>query len=429
MSVKEIKQVENDINFHMLPNKKHKTITFAVKFRAPLERKTITKRALLPYILKQGTASFPTRKELQEELAELYGAVLSIGGAKKGENHIITFYLEVPNEKFLPDSSSLIERAIQLLHEIVYKPNQEGQGFSPQVFDREKGILRQNIHSIKDDKASYANIRLVDEMCDGEPYSIHAQGYEKDLSSLSNQELFTYYETIRDEEVMDIYVSGDFEADQMLQLLTGQFKRTLKKKESTPFNQEASKRSTDEKELIEEDQIQQAKLNIGYRTNILYRDEKYPALQVFNGMFGGFPSSKLFINVREKNSLAYYAVSRVESHKGLLFVMSGIAPEDYEKALAIIREQKEAMQNGDFTEEELEETKLLIINQLKETLDHAQGMVEFMYQQEVGHKEMPVDELFEGIRQVTKEQVIEVANQVQEAMVYLLTSEGGAGHE
>lgn len=230
-------------------------------------------------------------------------------------------------------------------------------------------------------------------MCAGEPYSIHAQGYEKDLSSLSNQELFTYYETIRDEEVMDIYVSGDFEAEQMLQLLTGQFKRTLKKKESTPSNQEASKRSTDEKELIEEDQIQQAKLNIGYRTNILYRDEKYPALQVFNGMFGGFPSSKLFINVREKNSLAYYAVSRVESHKGLLFVMSGIAPEDYEKALAIIREQKEAMQNGDFTEEELEETKLLIINQLKETLDHAQGMIEFMYQQEVGQKEMPVDEL------------------------------------
>jgi len=429
MSVKEIKQVENDINFHMLPNKKHKTITFAVKFRASLERENITKRALLPYILKQGTASFPTRKELQEELAELYGAVLSIGGAKKGESHIITFYLEVPNEKFLPDSNSLIERAIQLLHEIVYKPNQEGNAFSSQVFDREKGILRQNLRSIKDDKASYANMRLVDEMCAGEPYSIHAQGYEEDLSALSNQELFTYYETIRDEEEMDIYVSGDFEAEQMKQLLTGQFKRTLKKKETASSNQEASKRSTDEKELIEKDQIQQAKLNIGYRTNILYRDEKYPALQVFNGMFGGFPSSKLFINVREKNSLAYYAVSRIESHKGLLFVMSGIAPEDYEKALAIIREQMEAMQNGDFTEEELEETKLLIINQLKETLDHAQGMIEFMYQQEVGQKEMPVDELFEGIRQVTKEQVIEVAKQVQENMVYLLTSEGGAAHE
>ncbi|WP_040980217.1 EF-P 5-aminopentanol modification-associated protein YfmF [Oceanobacillus jeddahense] len=429
MSVKEIKQMENDIHFHMLPNKKHKTLTFAVKFRAPLEKESITKRALLPYILKQGTASLPTRQELQKELAELYGSVLSIGGAKKGENHILTFYLEVPNEKFLPGSNSTIERAIKLLYEIVYEPNQEGDGFSSKVFEREKGILRQNIRSIKDDKASYANMRLVDEMCAGEAYSIHAQGYEKDLSTLSNQDLFTYYQNMREEDEMDIYVSGDFDAEQMMELLTVQFKRTFKKKDAVSSNQATPDWKSDEKELIEKDQIQQAKLNIGYRTNILYRDEKYPALQVFNGMFGGFPSSKLFINVREKNSLAYYAVSRVESHKGLLFVMSGIAPEDYEKALAIIREQMEAMQNGDFTEEELEETKLLIINQLKETLDHAQGMIEFMYQQEVGQKEMPVDELFEGIRQVTKEQVIEVAKQVQENMVYLLTSEGGAAHE
>ncbi|WP_152656342.1 EF-P 5-aminopentanol modification-associated protein YfmF [Oceanobacillus sp. CFH 90083] len=428
MGVKEIKKTENDIQFHMLPNKKHKTLTFAVKFRAPLARETITKRALLPYILKQGTASFPTRKELQQELAELYGSVLSIGGSKKGETHILTFYLEVPNEKFLPDSDSLIERAIKLLYEIVYKPNQENQAFSQRVFEREKEILRQNIHSVKDDKASYANIRLVDEMCAEEAYSIHAQGYEKDLSTFSNQDLFSYYENLREEDGMDIYVSGDFDIEQMMALLTAQFKRSGKKKETEPVNKGTAKQ-TGAKELIEEDQIQQAKLNIGYRTNIFYRDEKYPALQVFNGLFGGFPSSKLFINVREKNSLAYYAVSRVESHKGLLFVMSGIAPADYEKALTIIREQLEAMKNGDFTEEALEETKLLIINQLKETLDHTQGIIEFMYQQVVGHKEITVDELFASIQEVTKEQVIEVAKQVQEDMVYLLTSEGGEAHE
>ncbi|WP_077601219.1 EF-P 5-aminopentanol modification-associated protein YfmF [Oceanobacillus sojae] len=428
MSVKEIRQNENNIQFHMLPNKKHKTLTFAVKFRAPLERETVTKRALLPYVLKQGTASFPTRKELQEELAELYGAVLSIGGSKKGESHILTFYLEVPNEKFLPETNSLMERAIELLYEIVYKPNQEENGFLKRVFNREKETLRQNILSIKDDKASYANMRLMDEMCSGERYSIHAQGYEEDLSELSNQELLTYYQNLRQEDEMDVYVSGDFDAKQMLDLLTRQFKRSSKKKEAS-VKDDAPVQSVPSKELIEEDQVQQAKLNIGYRTNILYRDEKYPALQVFNGMFGGFPSSKLFINVREKNSLAYYAVSRMESHKGLLFVMSGIAPEDYDKALAIIREQMEAMKNGDFTEEELEETKLLIINQLKETLDHTQGMIEFMYQQVVGQKEMTIDELFEGIQQVTKEQVIEVANQVQENMVYLLTSEGGEADE
>ncbi|GIO22027.1 EF-P 5-aminopentanol modification-associated protein YfmF [Oceanobacillus sp. J11TS1] len=428
MSVKEIRQEENGVQLHMLPNKKHKTVTFAVKFSAPLEKETVTKRALIPYILKQGTESFPTRMELQKELAELYGSVLSINGTKKGESHIITFYLEVPNEKFLPDSNSVIERAVQLLHEIVNKPNQTGNAFHPRVFDREKEILLQNIKSIKDDKASYANIRLIDEMCSNEAYRTHVHGYEEDLNELTNEQLFAYYEQLRQKDRMDIYVSGDFDADKMTALLKGYFKQ----KEEVPknvFETAVSSNEAEPKEVIEEDQLQQAKLHIGYRTNILFKDDLYAALQVFNGLFGGFPSSKLFINVREKNSLAYYASSRIESHKGLLMVVSGIAPEDYEKALTIIREQLEAMKKGDFKEEELEETKLLIINQLKETLDHTRGMIELMFQQEVGNKKMTVDQLFENIRQVTKEQVIEVAEQIQEDTVYLLTSKGGEAHE
>lgn len=428
MSVEEIRQEENGVKFHMLPNKKHKTVTFAVKFSAPLEKDTITKRALLPYILKQGTKSFPSRKELQEELAELYGSVLSINGTKKGENHILTFYLEVPNEKFLPDTNSLIERAIQLLHEIVSEPNQENNAFQPRVFEREKEILRQNIRSVKDDKASYASMRLIDEMCSGEAYRTHVYGYEEDLNRFTNEQLFSYYDKLRQTDKMDIYVSGDFDAEKMTALLKSHFKRNTGS-DNDSFEAAAPLKEIKPKEVVEEDQLQQAKLHIGYRTNILFRDDQYAALQVFNGLFGGFPSSKLFINVREKNSLAYYAASRLESHKGLLLVMSGIAPEDYEKALVIIREQMGLMKKGDFTNNELEETKLLIINQFKETMDHAHGMIELMYQQEIGKKQMSVDQLFQAIEAVTKEQVVDVADQIQEDTVYLLTSKGGESHE
>src|SRR5699024_5653345 len=133
-------------------------------------------------------------------------------------------------------------------------------------------------------------------------------------------------------------------------------------------------------------------------------------LQVFNGLFGGFPNSKLFINVREKNSLAYYAASRIESHKGLLFVFSGIASENYEKAKDIIQEQMDAMKKGDFTEKELEETKDLLVNQLLETMDSSRGIVELFYQQVVGGKKLPPNELIDQIKQVTKEDIVRVAN-------------------
>jgi len=181
--------------------------------------------------------------------------------------------------------------------------------------------------------------------------------------------------------------------------------------------------------IIEEQDIQQAKLHFGYRTNITFKDNDYPALQVFNGIFGGFPSSKLFINVREKNSLAYYAASRLESHKGLLLVFSGIAANDYEKAREIIELQMTAMRNGEFTEDELSETKDLIINQLLETLDHPQGIVELLYQQVIGDKVISPEELIEKIASVTVKDVIQVASNIQEDTIYLLTSKEEIAHE
>ena len=105
-------------------------------------------------------------------------------------------------------------------------------------------------------------------------------------------------------------------------------------------------------------------MNIGFRTNICYGDEDYFALQVFNGLFGGFPHSKLFMNVRKKASLAYYAASRLESHKGLLMVMTGIETKNFDKALTIIKQQLQAMKNGDFNEEEMKQTKAVIQNQI-----------------------------------------------------------------
>src|SRR5699024_7604611 len=160
--------------------------------------------------------------------------------------------------------------------------------------------------------------------------------------------------------------------------------------------------------VIEDQQIQQGKLHLGYRTHTKFADPDYPALQVFNAIFGGFPSSKLFINVREKNSLAYYASSKFESHKGILFVFSGIAPSDFDQAKSIILEQMEAMKKGDFTEEQISEAKRLIINQYKQTLDDPFGMIEIIYNQQMANTQRTVDELIDLINQVDAEAIIKV---------------------
>jgi predicted Zn-dependent peptidase len=160
---------------------------------------------------------------------------------------------------------------------------------------------------------------------------------------------------------------------------------------------------------------------MGYRTNIIYGDPDYFALQVFNGIFGGFSHSKLFINVREKASLAYYAASRLESHKGLMMVMSGIDLKNYDQAVGIINEQMEAMKKGDFTDQELTQTKAVIQNQILETIDTSRGLTEILYHNVVAHTEIPLEKWIDDMQKTTKEEIVAVANKIDLDTIYFLT--------
>lgn len=422
--ITEQKVNKNGKILHFIPTKKYKTLTFVAKFSAPLSRETITKRALLPYVLRQATESYTNRTDLQLKLDDLYGAVLSIDAVKKGDNHIISFRLEIANERYLPAEDQITKEAIHLLKELIYQPYLENGIFSEKIFKREKATLRQRIQAVRDDKLRYANMRLIDEMCKDEVYALHVSGYEEDLNGLTNEQLFQYYQEMIVTNQLDIYVVGDFDPEKM----NTEMKEIMVHESADSKPKPAAldiKNIAKVKEIIEKDVIQQAKLHLGYRTNVTFSDKAYPALQVFNGLFGGFPNSKLFINVREKNSLAYYATSQIESHKGLLLVLSGIAPEDFEKARDIIREQMAEMKAGNFTEEDLEETKEMIVHSLKETMDSNQGLVELFYQLQAAETDFSLQDLFTGIEKVTKEDVVEVAQKVEEDTLYLLTAEGG----
>lgn len=414
---------KNNIHFHIIPTKKFKTVNFVMKCKAPLDRSTITKRALLPFILQKGTKSYPSEKKLMNRLDELYGASLYIEGAKKGNNHIISFRLEVANENYLPTETPILQQAISLFQEIIFSPRIENSRFIETVVEREKQTLENKIKAIFDNKLVYANNRLIEEMCNNERFQIHKDGYIEDLPKINGQNLFEYYQQLLKEDRMDLYVLGDFDIKNMENLLIDSFSRESEQPELTNTVNETPI-ITELKEVKETQPVQQAKLHIGYRTNCTYKDDDYFALQVFNGIFGGFPSSKLFVNVREKHSLAYYAASRIESHKGLLIVYSGIAPEDEKKAREIIDLQLEAMKKGDFTEEQVNSTKELIISELKETLDSSYGIPELLYQQVIGEKEVPPHQYMERINKVTKEDVVKIANKITPDTVFLLTNDG-----
>ncbi|WP_117169654.1 EF-P 5-aminopentanol modification-associated protein YfmF [Paraliobacillus sediminis] len=410
-------------NLHVLQSKKFKTIHLTVKLKSPLNRENITEKALLPFVLQQGTNKYPTSSLFRRALDDLFGATLSIDSAKKGNEHVMSFRMEIANQTYLTTEQNILEEALQFLSDVIYDSKTIEEAFDASIVRREKQTLKQKINAVVDNKMSYANMRLIDKMCEGEAYSLHVHGYKEDLDGIDEKSLYTCYQQQLLEDQMDIYVLGDLENIDVNKLIPSYFNKKRSPKLIEIENEQ--KEQSQPKEIIEEQAMQQGKLHLGYRTNITFRDDSYPALQIFNGIFGGFPSSKLFINVREKNSLAYYASSRFESHKGLLFVFSGIDPKDYTKAKGIIVEQMDAMISGDFTDEQIEEAKKLVINQWKETLDHPDGLVEILYHQVLAGAERSPDQFIKEINQVSKDNLLEVGQKIQLDTVYFLTAQGG----
>lgn len=409
---------------HTVATEKYKTNTLVWKMKAPLDSTYLTKRALLPYVLQSSSKSYETTTKLRAYLDDLYGANLFVDLAKKGEYHIISFSIEIANEKFLKDQTPLLRKAFEFLAEILTNPNANNNQFTTLTVQNEKRTLKQRIQSLNDDKMRYSNLRLVEEMCKEEPYALNTYGVFSEIDDINESDLYTYYEQAFSEDELDLYVVGAVDeaevkalADEFLHFPPRTAKRTAHPKVVEQSEVQVVKEKQD---------VLQGKLNIGYRTNVLYGDADYFALQMFNGIFGGFSHSKLFINVREKASLAYYAASRLESHKGLLMVMSGIDVNNYHQALNIINEQMDAMKQGDFTDEEIEQTKAVVKNQMLETIDVARGVVEVFYHNVISQQAISLTDWMEKITAVTREDIIQVADKITQDTIYFLTGKGEA---
>ena len=409
----------NGFKLHVIPTEKYKTNTLIWKMKALLTKEDVTKRALLPQVLQSSSAKYSSTTALRSYLDELYGATLFVDLSKKGEYHIMSFSIEIANEKFLSDPSPLLKKGFELLTEILTNPNIQGNGFDAGTVEKEKRTQKQRIQSVFDDKMRYSNVRLIQEMCKGEAYALEVNGDAADVDAITPENLYEYYKHAFLSDEMDLYIIGDVNEEEVKKYAA----ELLQFEARTPKKLEQKSVSMDRQvnEIKEQQDVKQGKLNIGYRTNIVYGDPDYFALQVFNGIFGGFSHSKLFINVREKASLAYYAASRLESHKGLMMVMSGIDLKNYDQAVGIIHDQLEAMKNGDFTEEELVQTKAVIQNQILETIDTSRGLTEILYHNVVSGANINLDTWLEEMQKVTKEEIVAAAKKIEMDTIYFLT--------
>ncbi|WP_002150929.1 EF-P 5-aminopentanol modification-associated protein YfmF [Bacillus cereus] len=414
---------QNGLQLHLCNTDKFKTISIMLMMKAPLQEELTTARALIPYILNRGTINYPNRKLIKQKLDGMYGATLFTDVLKKGDNHIITFRMELPADQFLNVPNSLLKSSLDLLHEVVYSPLLENGVFNSAIVEQEKRLLKQRLASMYNEKMLYVNIRLIEEMFKGEPYQLPAFGREEDIASLNASSIYQVYEELLQNARFDLFIVGTLNENEVKLMVQDVFSEQHNTK---PIKTISSDRKVANGVKVIQDKmdVKQGKLLLGYRTFSTIQDEDYEATRVANAIFGRFPSSKLFVNLREKESLAYFALSQIESNKGLLTTMTGIDFDNYERAIEIMRKQEYAMKEGDFTEAEVEQGKAMLINLFLEAYDTPLGIMDISIQAVDSGLSNKINNQIKRIRMVSKSDVIRAANKWELDTIYFLNRKG-----
>ena len=414
------KQTTNQIT--TIQTEKFKTTVIKVSFKAALDRQTITQRILLANVLRNSSKKFASKKALSAHLEALYGATLSVSTKKQGKGHGINFYIQVVNEKFLKSAPPLFEAALLTLSEIVMNPNISDQAFDAEIVNLERRLLKEGIESIYDDKTTYALKKMVATMCEEEDFGVSGDGYIEDLAGINEETLVKTYESMLNNDEIDIVILGDVIHEDVIQLVAENFSLQSQMRAKLEVIDRDEKAPAQVRVLKETQLVNQTKLNIGYRTFTRITDEDYFAMLVFNGVFGAFAHSKLFVNVREKESLCYYCGAQLDNFKGLMYVYSGLDLTQVPKAIKIIDKQLEDICQGNVTENELLLAKKSIINAKRESLDSSSGMLSDLEMRTL--LDLETDEFIAKIEAITVADLSRVAQKIKKDTVFTLEPNG-----
>ena len=404
---------------------KFKTACFSVSLLSQLNRETASMNALIPFVLRRGTSSFPDMETLSARMEELYGAVIEPIVRRIGEIQCSGFYASFPEDDFLPQGEGVLKDTLELTLDLLLSPVTRGGLLLPAYVESERDKLLDLISARMNNKRSYAVLRCIEEMCCCEDFAVSRYGDEENCRSINYKKLSRHYRTLLQTSPIELFYCGRASLRDVKALLREHLSTLPRGEIDTEIGTEIRMNAleAEPRSTVEEMDVAQANLVIGWRLGECMEDPDFAALYVFNDLFGGSPSSKLFLNVREKLSLCYYASSIIDIRKGLLLVSSGIQLSNLDAAKAEIFAQLDAVCRGDFSEDDLRTAKAGVISDLRSIPD-SQGALESFYlsQAVVGADYSPTD-LAELVKEVTAEQVSAIAKSVECDQIYLLKRE------
>ncbi len=405
---------DDHLHTHFVKTDKFKTNTISIRFASPIDKSRVTSRVLLPSLLYSGSAKYDSKRKINLFMEKQYDASIGFSMSKLGLSSVISISISFVSDSYM--SKPILGEIIDFLKEVIYNPNISNNSFRKSSVLEEKRLLKEYFESIKDDKSEYAFREMKVQMYKDEEFGISAIGYLEDLKKIDGKVIYSEYMRMINEDSVEVVLTGDFENTDFLNDLPlgNNYKINVL---------DVPKKAKPVRYITETMKLNQAKLNLGFRTSITHDNDQYYSMVLANSILGSAPNNLLFEELREKHALCYYANSSYSPFNGAMYITSGVNDSNLIKAKDLILEQIELLKQGKFEDSLLINAKRVLINDLLESMDRqaALGGRVYVYHQ-VG-KVFNLENITKAINAVTKEEIMASAATIDLEIVYALSNE------
>ncbi len=408
-------QIAEGVSLDVINDSKFSTNFASVRFVMPFRREDASAISFVPSILTTLCERYPTKIELNRKLLSLYNTTLGLGRSIVGDNYVVTMYVNCISDKNAYDGERVTEEAVSILIDCILNPKVTDGKFDQKEFDIIKLDLLSTIESEINNKRDYAQMLANEIIYVDEPSATKYYGTRETAEALTNEQVYECYKNMLSTADIEITIGGS-ELDNAKKLLCDAFSKLPRKSNNIVYYSGSKLKKETAVRNVKSD-VQQTRLIMAYKggTENVYVDK------LFSAMFGATPTSRLFMNVREKLQLCYSCSANLAEYKKTLMVTAGIDENNCEKAAEEIGRQLKSIADGDFTDDELFQTKLMITGAFRANYD---GIYELCMWYNVQNRRgtcYTPDEVIDIFNSVTREQIIECAKSYKLDTVFTLT--------
>ncbi len=411
-------RLADGVMFSAVRDSRFKTMKLSANLIVPLSAETAAANALIGGVLSRSCKAYPDFTALSRKLSSLYGAELNMAVRKAGDNQVLTLSASGLDDRYTLEGESVAKELSQLLCGVIFEPNLKDGAFVPEEVEQERRQLLDLIDSEFNEKRIYANAQLVKHMCANEVFGIKRYGTAEKIKEATPQSLYAAWQALLRTAVFEIMYIGDSAPDKATEVFRSAFAHIDRAPVSTQT--EVIRAAGEPKHITEELNVAQAKLVMGLRAGTALPDKEIYATMLMCAILGGTANSKLFCNVREKQSLCYYCAARYDKYKGIVVIDSGVEGENVEKLEKGIMKEIEDMKNGVISDFEIESTKMAVINAYQGSNDTVGGIEAWYASQLLEDGFKTIEEAAALLNAITKEEIVAAAQRLQLDTVYVL---------